>query len=205
MDFSTKIHDWASATLPSIPKIQPDCIVVGVFEEHPLSGIAHQIDLITGGLIQRLIQANPIQKCGTTQMLFEVKGLSACRLLLVGLGARQTFSEKAFIKAVRSTAKTLSTSTCHHILWTLAQTSNETLFLGLTRLYMDSTNSKIPQADVICFNTGAWQSKKIKECTSALSLSHSWASFSTASLHEGNSLSSGFGHKIPMVTNSAKS
>lgn len=68
-------------------KAAADCLIVGVYQDSKLKGLAKTIDTQTGGLISRLIKAEDfVGKEGSTHLLHELAGLTPSRLMLVGLG-----------------------------------------------------------------------------------------------------------------------
>jgi leucyl aminopeptidase len=81
------------------------CAIVGVFEEGP-SPAAAEIDAASGGVIAGLRESGDFTgKRDTTLLLHGVKGVTAPRVLLVGLGARDKFDEHAFERACGAAGK----------------------------------------------------------------------------------------------------
>ena len=100
MDFSIKACDWTKGSSNGFLTGKSDCIVIGVFESQTLSGAALEIDAATKGLLTRIIKAGDMDgKAGTTLFLHEVSGIGASRVLLVGLGKQDAFSQKAYGEA----------------------------------------------------------------------------------------------------------
>ena len=101
MDFSIKTFD-AKSTLTTI---KAGCIAVGVFEGKQLSAAAQQLD--ASGEISAAVKAGDISgKAGSTLLLRRVTGVSAERVLLVGLGKETMVSQKEFGTALRAIAST---------------------------------------------------------------------------------------------------
>ena len=95
MEFSTK------ALVPE--KTATPCLAVGVFESRKLSAAAELLDRAARGVLrERLKQGDMDGKSGTTRMLFALAGVSAARVLLVGLGAESGFGPKEYREAVRA-------------------------------------------------------------------------------------------------------
>lgn len=95
ISFSLKVHPANTPT-----NSETDCLVIGLFEERKAAHAATDVDHATKGLISRLVRAGDITgELGQTVMLHEVPGLSARRLLVVGLGANSEFDDRAFRKA----------------------------------------------------------------------------------------------------------
>ncbi len=130
MDFSIKACNWNSAAQTEMLRAQSSCIVIGLFEGSPVLGVAQQIDQAMAGSISRLLKAGEINgQCGKAWMLHETVGVSAARVLVVGLGQRENFNAKIFAQAVRAAARVLLTSPLFvpqvkTLLWTLVQECN---------------------------------------------------------------------------------
>jgi leucyl aminopeptidase len=108
MDFSIKGSDWTKGTPQGFLTGKTDCVVVGVFEAQSLTGPALAIDAATEGLVARLIKSGDFDgKCGKTLLVPEVQGLGASRVLLVGLGKQDAFTQKSYQEAARATWRAL--------------------------------------------------------------------------------------------------
>jgi leucyl aminopeptidase len=104
MDFSIKAFDAKT----NIATIKSGCIAVGVFENKTLSPAAQGLDEQEG--ISTALKSGDISgKPGTTLLLRGIAGINAERVLLVGLGAAETFSEKNFSTAIRAVAHAFTT------------------------------------------------------------------------------------------------
>ena len=101
MDFSIKTFDAKSI----LTTTKAGCIAVGVFEGKQLSAAAQQLD--ASGEISGAVKAGDISgKAGSTLLLRRVAGVSAERVLLVGLGKETIISQKDFGSALRAIAST---------------------------------------------------------------------------------------------------
>lgn len=98
-----------------------DCLIVPVGEDKKLSPTTKLIDKAAGKLISRCLKNNDITgKYGSTLMLYEPGGITAKRLLLVGVGdARPTVQQ--YIKICQSTAKAISGNAIKTAATTLTQ------------------------------------------------------------------------------------
>jgi leucyl aminopeptidase len=104
MDFSIKAFD----TKTTLASAKTGCIVVGVFENKKLSQAAQTLD--TGGAITAAVKSGDISgKPGSALLLRALEGVSAARVLLVGLGSVDALSDKAFASAVGAAMKQFST------------------------------------------------------------------------------------------------
>ena len=84
------------------------CIVVGVYEQGVLSSAAERVDRATDGLIKRQLESGDITgKAGSSSVLFAPSGVSAKRLLVVGLGTQKSFDGARFQKVNHEAARAL--------------------------------------------------------------------------------------------------
>jgi len=104
MDFSIKAFD----TKNTIPSAKTGCIAVAVFENKKLSQAAKALD--GAGEITAALKSGDITgKAGSTLLLRGLKGATAERVLLVGLGNDETVGEKNFAAGVQAAIKVFST------------------------------------------------------------------------------------------------
>ena len=94
----------------SIKTLSPEtakagCVVVGVYQENELTAAARRIDQASKGALKKA--ARDISgKTGSTLVLHSLPGVAAERVLLVGLGEKET-KESAYRDAVRAAANVL--------------------------------------------------------------------------------------------------
>ena len=108
MDFSIKTYDAKT----SIATLKSSCIVVGVFENKKLSPQAQTLDHSGkgNGAITAALKSGDISgKPGSTLLLRNIVGVTAERVLLVGLGPEGELSDKAMSMAALCVARTLTT------------------------------------------------------------------------------------------------
>jgi leucyl aminopeptidase len=100
MDFSIKAFD----TKNTLTAAKSGCVAVAVFENKKLSEAAKALD--ANGDITAAVKSGDISgKPGSTLLLRGVEGVSAARVLLVGMGADDEVSEKSFSTAVGAALK----------------------------------------------------------------------------------------------------
>src|SRR5258705_1528682 len=100
MEFSTKV------TAPE--KYSGACVAVGVCEQSKLSAAASALDAASRGQIRDFLRSGDMDgRPGTTCVLYEVRGISAERVLLVGLGPEKEFDEKQFRNCSRTAIKAI--------------------------------------------------------------------------------------------------
>lgn len=83
-----------------------DCIVIGVFEDGSLTNAASVVDRQSGGRIRRLMKSGDISgKIASHRMLFDIDGLRAKRVLVVGFGRRDNQSERQWHLVIKTAIK----------------------------------------------------------------------------------------------------
>ncbi|HET6907565.1 MAG TPA: leucyl aminopeptidase [Rhodanobacteraceae bacterium] len=96
-----------SSSQAAADKADAPCVVVGVFDQS-FTGAAAAIDQASGGALTRLRDAGDLScKAGTTLVLHGVSGVSAARVLLVGLGAKADFDGLGLQRACIEAGKAL--------------------------------------------------------------------------------------------------
>jgi leucyl aminopeptidase len=101
LQFSLGSHAPETAETP--------CVVVGVYENGLLTSAAARVDSAAGGAIKRQVESGDITgKAASTTMLFAPEGITAKRVLVVGLGAQKTFDAARFQKVNLEAARALT-------------------------------------------------------------------------------------------------
>jgi leucyl aminopeptidase len=92
-----------------LARLAVDCVVVGVFEEAELGAEAASLDVACGGRLKKLLARGDFAgRAGETLLLSDVAGVSASRVLLVGLGAAKQWQRKSWRKAWLTAAAALT-------------------------------------------------------------------------------------------------
>ena len=87
------------------------CVVVGVFQNRHLSASAKRLDDACSGIIAQILHHRDIVgETGETLMLYHLPNTRCERVLLVGCGDKQEFSDSAYRKATQAAAKHLQNS-----------------------------------------------------------------------------------------------
>ncbi|HET8898303.1 MAG TPA: leucyl aminopeptidase [Rhodanobacteraceae bacterium] len=90
------------------------CAVVGVYEHGVLSPAAAAIDAASGGALQRLVASGDLSgRVGSHLWLYNLAGIKAPRVLLVGLGKQEHFGAADYDLAVRHAAGALAAAPIH--------------------------------------------------------------------------------------------
>jgi len=100
MEFKAVTNSSVSGQLPAA-----DMLVVGVFEEDTLTGVAQEYDVESSGVISARIASGDFKpKLGNTLVEFNAGPSGAYRLLLVGLGKKDKFDRHNFRTAAQAVA-----------------------------------------------------------------------------------------------------
>ena len=84
-------------------KQRTDCAIVGVYDKGTLSAAAEELDKRIGGRIARLVKRGDLRgKTGDLVLLADLAGAPVERVVVVGLGGRNSFKRKQYRKAVAS-------------------------------------------------------------------------------------------------------
>jgi len=84
------------------------CLAVGVYPGKQQDDAFNQLDQASGGQLARMLRSNDIDReAGSCQMLYEVPGLAAKRVLLFGLGKRNALDARTFAKAIGAASSAL--------------------------------------------------------------------------------------------------
>ena len=99
-----------------------DCVIVGAFADGSLSASAAAIDSASGGRLKALVERGDIEgKTGKTALLHDRPGVTAPRVLVIGLGDAGKFGVPQYIKAAGDAARALKTGVVKSALFTLAE------------------------------------------------------------------------------------
>ena len=101
---------------------QTDCIVVGAFADNTLTPAAQAIDSASGGKLAALLARGDVSgKTGRTAMLHDLSGVTAPRVLVVGLGEPDKYRVPQYLKAVGDAARALKTGPVASALFTISE------------------------------------------------------------------------------------
>ena len=100
MKYTSKYAQAASLKTP--------CLVIGIFEGRRTDATFDALDEASGGQLRSVLRKGDLRFCaGDTQMLYEVPGIAATRVLLLGLGKQKELDARAFAGALRKAAPLL--------------------------------------------------------------------------------------------------
>jgi leucyl aminopeptidase len=88
--------------------VDTPCVVVGVYENGVFTSAAARVDTAANGAIKRQVESGDISgKAGSVNVLFGPEGVTARRVLVVGLGGQKSFDGARFQKVCVETARAL--------------------------------------------------------------------------------------------------
>jgi len=88
--------------------VDTGCVLAGVYEQGVLTSAAAHLDSATGGAIKRQVESGDIDgKAGSCTLLFAPAGVTAKRILVVGLGAQKSLDAARFQKINLEAARAL--------------------------------------------------------------------------------------------------
>ncbi len=101
---------------------QVDCVVVGCFANDTLTPAAAALDAASNGRLSALLQRGDVSgHTGATRLLHDLPGVTAPRVLVVGLGDLDKFGVPQYLKAVGDAARALKTGPARSALFTLSE------------------------------------------------------------------------------------
>ncbi len=93
----------------NIAEIDADALVVGIYEDGSLPETAQQLDQVTAGGLQALLEAKEVSgKAGETSVWLSPPGVTTRHVLLVGMGPQEQFAPPAAFRAAAVAAKQLA-------------------------------------------------------------------------------------------------
>jgi leucyl aminopeptidase len=85
-----------------------DCAIVGLYESGTLSTAAAQLDAVLGGRIGRLVKRRDARGKAGEVLMLDVDDGPCARVLLVGLGKKESFGRKQYKKALAAATAALA-------------------------------------------------------------------------------------------------
>jgi len=102
--------------------VTTDCVVIGAFADNTLTPSGSALDDASGGRIAALLERGDVSgKTGKTAMLHDLPGITAPRVLVVGLGEAGKFGVPQYLKATGDAARALKAGPVAHALFTLSE------------------------------------------------------------------------------------
>ncbi|HEY1129705.1 MAG TPA: leucyl aminopeptidase, partial [Roseateles sp.] len=99
-----------------------DCVVVGAYADKSLTSAGQAVDAASGGKLSALLQRGDIGgKTGKTTLLHDLPGVTAPRVLVIGLGETAKFGVAQYLKAIGDAARALKLGPVRSALFTLSE------------------------------------------------------------------------------------
>ncbi|MBW8823977.1 MAG: leucyl aminopeptidase [Xanthomonadales bacterium] len=99
-----------------------DCLVIGLFADKTFTATGQAVDRASGGHLSRLAERDDLSgKTGASALLHDVAGVTAPRVLVIGLGDADKFATPQYLKAVGDAARPLRTGPVKRALFTLSE------------------------------------------------------------------------------------
>lgn len=103
-------------------RLRTELLVIGLFSGGPMSGSARRLDERTAGSLSSIVDRGELGEApGATLLLQHLPGSAAARTLLVSLGKREAFCDRAYWRALAATAKAIAESVVSEAVVTLAE------------------------------------------------------------------------------------
>ncbi|MHC8441218.1 MAG: leucyl aminopeptidase [Candidatus Eutrophobiaceae bacterium] len=85
------------------------CVIVGVFANAKLSGSAEALDLASGGSLAKVLEEDGFKGAmGQSLLIRKLTGITAQRILCIGLGEKGEFDADVWLNAIRHSAMALT-------------------------------------------------------------------------------------------------
>lgn len=89
-------------------EVSADCVIVGIYKDGELSGAAQQLDDSSQGSLKTFLELGDFDaKKSTSQLQYDMPGVTAKRVLLVGLGEKSKLTQEILTQATLSAAQQL--------------------------------------------------------------------------------------------------
>ncbi|HYM85796.1 MAG TPA: leucyl aminopeptidase [Pseudoxanthomonas sp.] len=99
-----------------------DCIVVGAYADKTLTPAGRALDSASGGQLNTLVQRGDVGgKTGKTTMLHDLPGVTAPRVLVIGLGDAAKYGVPQYLKAIGDATRALKVGPSANVLFTLSE------------------------------------------------------------------------------------
>jgi leucyl aminopeptidase len=123
MALAYTLHTGSAADAATLAS---DCIVVGAYADKTLTATGQALDTASGGRIAALIERGDISgKTGKTALLHDLPGVTAARVLVIGLGDAAKFGVPQYIKAAGDAARALKEGAAASATFTISEAQTQ--------------------------------------------------------------------------------
>jgi leucyl aminopeptidase len=118
------------------------CLIVGVHKSNQLTALGQSLDEALRGQVGKVLKHRDFDaEVGQTQMLYDLEGCSASRVLLVGLGERKKLTAVVFGNAMKSAFAALNKSGAADCIVLLPNADDDDLTYRLVRAAVDAAEA----------------------------------------------------------------
>jgi len=169
-------------------KQQSDCVIVGVFEGNKLTDAAKELDKASNKAISTVLKNGDFEgKLNSTLVLHQLADIAASRVLLVGLGKQDDFTEKHYRQVARAAIKALPKGV-----------ANASFFLTEIAIKKSDTHAKVAHLVEVALDAtyivNAIKAKKAEACTLTeitINVAKSENELAEAAVKQGSSIGAG--------------
>ncbi|MGB5597151.1 MAG: M17 family peptidase N-terminal domain-containing protein, partial [Thiothrix litoralis] len=169
-------------------ELHTDCVVVGVYKNAKLSAAATQIDTASqGAILAHLDFGDFTGEKGRTSLLYKLPGVTAKRVLLVGMGEKDKLTQETLITLTQAAVNALKTSKASNAVSFLTDDTASEFITAAVR------QSVIAVADAL-YTFDIHKSKKDETPRPALeswTIAHTIAGEFSTALAQGNAIAEG--------------
>jgi leucyl aminopeptidase len=124
--------------------IDTDCIALGIFEDGVADEVAQQVNKRSQGAIQKILARGDFSgRLADTLLLADVPGVKAPRVLLVGLGAKASFTRRAWRRAVSAALAAVAATRSSSVALGIARPAQELDDYTLARAAAELTGAAL--------------------------------------------------------------
>ena len=99
-----------------------DCVIIGAFADGTLTPAGQAIDEASGGRLRTLLERGDLSgRTGRSVVLHDLPGVTAPRVLVLGLGEKAKFAVPQYLKAAADAVRALKTGPVGRALFTLSE------------------------------------------------------------------------------------
>ena len=108
MIYKSKISDLLTLETP--------CLVVGVYSSKQQDHSFKKLDVASNGALRKILKTEDLScEPGTSQLIYDLDGITAKRVLLVGLGKKKDLDPINFSKSIENLINTMQKTSCNKL------------------------------------------------------------------------------------------
>ena len=89
------------------------CLAIGIYQGTQQDKFFKKMDVASNGVLKKILKTNDLS-CdpGSSQLLYDINGISADRIVLIGLGKKKDLDWKKFLKSVEAVIGIIKKTSC---------------------------------------------------------------------------------------------